>query len=196
MNVQEKIEQSISDLRPFLDECIQNVQELLGPRDEQYYFPKIRSDSLSGPYLDPSKPNLAVVLPESSLLECGLTEARWHIAHESIHVLDPHLNPTNYLEEGLATWFQNKKVGTYKGRRWNPWAEAEKRVKPLIDMLPDALKCFRSEQRRLRIRGEPWTKLGDITAELLISYCPETRESAQLLVERFPKKPCAQPTSS
>ncbi len=195
MNIQEKIKHSIRDLRPFLEECIQDVQELLGLRDEKYYFPQIRGACRDGPYTDTSTHNLAVVLPVSSLTKCDLTEARWHIAHESIHVLDPHSNPTNYLEEGLATWFQNIKVDTYTGPRWYPWAEAEKRVAPLMDTLPNALMRFREEQRRLRLRGEPSTKLGDITAELLICYCPETRETAQLLVERFPEKPCARPAN-
>ena len=117
MNTPEKIEQSIRHLQPFLVECIQCVQELLGPRDEKYHFPQIRSTCTGGPYTDTLTLNLAVVLPMSSLSNCDLTEARWHIAHESIHVLDPHSNPTNYLEEGLATWFQNIKVDTYTGPR-------------------------------------------------------------------------------
>lgn len=191
MSIQKKIEQSIHDLRPFLVECVHDVQGLLGPRDEQFCFPKIRSANRHGPYTDSSKHNLAVVLPESSLSKCDLTEARWHIAHESIHVLDPHSNPTNYLEEGLATWFQNTKVDSYTGPRWYPWAEAEKRVKSLMDTLPNGLRRFRDEQRRLRLRGDPYTKLGDIAAELLIRYCPETRATARLLIERFPMNPCA-----
>ncbi len=193
--VQEKIEQSIGILQPFLAECIHQVQELLGARDEQYCLPQIRSENREGPYTDTSNRRLAVVLPVSSLLVCDLTAARWHIAHESIHVLDPHPNPTNYLEEGLATWFQYKKVDSYTDSRWDPWAEAEKRVQPFMDKLPTALKCFREEQRRLRLRGEFWTKLGDITDDLLTCYCPETREAAHSLVARFPTIPYATPAS-
>ena len=37
--------------------------------------------------------------------------ARWQLAHECLHLLDPwHIDidgSINYLEEGLATWYQN-----------------------------------------------------------------------------------------
>ena len=41
--------------------------------------------------------------------------ARWQLAHECFHLLDPWNpkvdgRPTNMLEEGLATWYQNSRV--------------------------------------------------------------------------------------
>ena len=41
--------------------------------------------------------------------------ARWQLAHECVHLLDPWNErvdgePTNCLEEGLASWYQNTRV--------------------------------------------------------------------------------------
>ena len=149
----------------------------------------------TGPYTDTSShPRLLVFLPKACLLKDDLTEARWHVAHESIHVLDPHSNPTNYLEEGLATWFQNEKVKEYEGYRYDPWAEAQKRVEPWLDALPRGLKRFREKQRSLRLKGMTSTKIGDIRFEVLRRYCNEIDESGKSLVCTFPKDP--NPTKS
>ena len=38
---------------------------------------------------------------------CWRDQATWQIAHECVHLLDPcEEGKANYLEEGLATWFQ------------------------------------------------------------------------------------------
>ena len=166
----------------FLLECIQEVERLFGARDNQYNFPTIQPqiDGRRGPMLDISKaPDLVVRLPDCFHLK-DVVGAHWCIAHESVHVLDPHCNPTNYLEEGLATWFQNWKVKDYTGPFHDPWAEAERRVIPWMNVLPDAIKRFREEQR---------AKIGDVSEDMLVNYCPEVNNVALGLVETFPEKP-------
>ena len=187
-----RIDESIRKLQPCLKRFVRDAEALFGPRNERWDFPLIRArkDGGNGPYTDTSKcPHLTVLLPECSLMRDDLTEAEWHVAHESVHVLDPHANPTNYLEEGLATWFQNCKVKQYNGPRWDPWVEAENRVKPWTDVLPERLKRFRAKQRELRLQGQRWIRLGDITDDVLSVYCREVNEQAKSLVCRFPKCP-------
>lgn len=197
MSTDDRLRKSILALCPFLEECVRAAEDLLGPRDEQWDVPglRVRTDGKTGPYTDTSSfPRLLVFLPQACLFKKGLTEARWHVAHESIHVLDPHSNPTNYLEEGLATWFQNDRVKEYEGCRYDPWAEAQKRVEPWLDVLPRGLKRFRERQRRLRLKGVTSTKIGDIRFEVLRRYCTELDERGESLVRPFPKDP--NPTKS
>ena len=186
MNGLQRLNHSRCELQNFLEECLRDVEKLLHSRDnEEFNFPQVQFRNVTGPCTDVlNPPDLHVVVPENSVLGGGdLKVARWHVAHESIHVLDPHSVPTNYLEEGLATWFQNHKVTDYPGCQYNPWYEAMQRVKPWINPLLTGLKQFRQEQR---------TKLGDITAETLISYCCVPEEHAAQLVERFPVNPTSQ----
>ena len=93
--------------------------------------------------------------------------ARWQLAHECFHLLDPWNErvdgrPPNWLEEGLAAWYQNSCVpeaAHHKGL----YAAAEDLVRPLVADLPTAVKRIRLE-RRLRI--------SEITPEALQDYCP------------------------
>ena len=179
-------------LQAFLNECVGEAERLFGERDERYGFPTIerRTDGESSPFLDVKrKPELTVFLPESCLVNDDLSEARWHIAHEAVHVLDPHCNPTSYLEEGLASWFQNEKVKEYRGPRSRPWFDAEQLVIPWMHVLPGALKRFRNRQRKLREEEKRWTKLGDMSETMLVCCCPEVGEKVDQLVARFPKRP-------
>ena len=127
--------------------------------------------------------------------QCCYDQGTWQLAHESVHLLDPVADgKATLLEEGLATWFQNEKVKEYEGYRYDPWAEAQKRVEPWLDALPRGLKRFREKQRSLRLKGMTSTKIGDIRFEVLRRYCNEIDESGKSLVCTFPKDP--NPTKS
>ena len=40
---------------------------------------------------------------------CSPDQGKWQVAHECVHLLDPGIVGTaNYLEEGLAAWFQDE----------------------------------------------------------------------------------------
>jgi hypothetical protein len=181
----------IRQLQSFLMECVEQAERHLGLRDKSFLCPQVRVLDVKSPRtIDSDPPNLWVDIPARSLCSDDLTEARWHVAHESIHVLDPHKNPTSYLEEGLATWFQNKEVSQYCGPQSNPWYDAMKRVNPWIEKgLLAGLSRFRQEQANLRRQGKPSIKLGDITKDMLIFYCPALRGAVSPLIEAFPAFP-------
>ena len=78
--------------------------------------------------------------------------------------------PTNWLEEGLAAWYQNIRVPEAEYHE-GPYAVAEELVRPLMDELPHAVKRIR---RELRLR------IGDISPAVLRAYCPGFTEETSL----------------
>ena len=97
--------------------------------------------------------------------------ARWQLAHECFHLLDPWNpkvdgRPTNMLEEGLAAWYQNSRVPEREYHA-EPYTEAEELVRPLMEELPSAVK---------RIRQELALRIGEITPDILRDHCPGSSE--------------------
>ena len=97
--------------------------------------------------------------------------ARWQLAHECFHLLDPWNpkvdgRPTNMLEEGLATWYQNSRVPEAEFHE-GLYAVAEDLVRPQMDELPHAVK---------RIRQELQYRIGEIPPHTLRAYCPGMSE--------------------
>ena len=93
--------------------------------------------------------------------------ARWQLAHECLHLLDPWNaradgRPANWLEEGLAAWYQNSRVPEAKWHE-DSYALAEDLVRPLVDDLAHAVRRIRTE-RRIRISA--------IAPGVLREFCP------------------------
>ena len=107
--------------------------------------------------------------------------ARWQLAHECFHLLDPWFEKVNgrsaiWLEEGLATWFQNSRVPEAESHE-GQYALAEQLVSPLMDTLPNAVR---------RIRQERGLRINEITPNVLQDYCPEMDEdTARKLCQPF-----------
>lgn len=164
-----------------------DIEQLFGPRDPLFSMVGIEIDATPGalPHLwypdsgiapddtDRRSRHVAIRLTTNSLTDPA--RARWQLAHECVHLLDPWVErvdgrPVNWLEEGLATWFQNSRVPeaeSHEGR----YALAEDLVLPLMDVLPEAIKLIRRE-RRLRISA--------ITPDVLREYCPELNDETLL----------------
>lgn len=107
--------------------------------------------------------------------------ARWQLAHECFHLLDPwnekvDARPSNWLEEGLAAWYQNSRVpeAEYHG---GLYALAEDLVTLLMGELPNAIT---------RIRRERGLRISAITPDVLREYCPGFgEETLQKLCQPF-----------
>ena len=109
--------------------------------------------------------------------------ALWQLAHECVHLIDPWLDitgrSTNYLEEGLATWFQDTyaplKETTYKQSKH--YALAKNLVENLMtdQLIPKAV-------RNIRANG---VRIGAISPETLVTHCPETTGNAESLCSEF-----------
>ena len=153
-----------------------DLEERFGLRDPQFKFGRI----LLGRWPHISCPRksriIDICLTKEALEDPDETWAKWQLAHECLHLIDPHEDPTNVLEEGLAVWYQNKKVTRQFADHEGPYAEAEKLATPFINTLHVAIRRIRQE-RRLAI--------GDIPANVLIRFCPEVEGVAQELTRRF-----------
>lgn len=106
--------------------------------------------------------------------------ARWQLAHECVHLLDPHvatLEPTSNLEEGLARWFQDNAVGTQFSDPNNNYAQAAKIVTKIIETAPNAIRELRVD------KGQP---LAHVQAADLAKLCQSlTKSEVEFLCARF-----------
>ena len=131
---------------------VRDLEEMFGPSNPNFEFGCIRpAPQGDSPHVhfrnDSSGGVVDICLTEEALQ--SLTEAwsTWQLAHECLHLIDPHKNPTNVLEEGLATYYQNDKVCRDFAECTGSYAEAEKLVEPFMKTLPDAIKKIRKECR-------------------------------------------------
>ena len=99
--------------------------------------------------------------------------ARWQLAHECIHLLDPWNErvdgrATSWLEEGLAAWYQNSRVPEAAWRHGR-YGAAEALVEPLLREYPEAVK---------NIRQDLGLRLGEFNPDVIRDYCPSIDEKA------------------
>ena len=155
------------------------IEQLFGPRDRSFTLLGIDIDQTPGkkPHLwfpdsgippdDVEGRSRHIVIHLSTNALTHPSRARWQLAHESVHLLDPWNRrvdgrPTNYLEEGLATCYQNSRVSEavcHEGE----YAVAEGLTNPIFEPLAQAVK---------RIRLEQQMRIGEITPNVLLAYCP------------------------
>ena len=170
-------------LPEYASHYLADIEHRFGPRDRSFALVGIDIDKTPGNVPRTWFPDSGIAPDDAQrrsrhiVIRLGpnaLTDparARWQLAHECFHLLDPWNpkvdgRPTNMLEEGLATWFQNSRVPEaelHKGL----YVVAEDLVKPLMDALPDAIK---------RIRQELKLRIGEITPDVLRDHCPGMSE--------------------
>ena len=160
-----------------------DIERWFGPRDRSFTLVGIDIDRTPGkqPHLwypdsgippdDAEKRSRHVVIRLGPNALTSPAHARWQLAHECFHLLDPWSarvdeRRANWLEEGLAAWYQNCRVPEAAWHEGS-YALAEELVKPLIEDLMHAVRRIRIE-RRLRISG--------ITPDVLREYCPVLNE--------------------
>lgn len=101
----------------------------------------------------------------------------WQVAHESVHLLDPGPMGTNFLEEGLATWFQdefefhNEQVQRYIAKN-SEHSPSYAKAKELVQVCMPLHLC--SAVREIRASG---VRIRDIDVEVLGSHLPHVNDS-------------------
>lgn len=154
---------------------LSELERLFGPRDKSFTLVGIdicmTQGSCPHPYYPLTGKNKHVIIRLAPNADTDLIIARWQLAHECLHLLDPTIvkvdGRATYLEEGLATWFQNTfvpEVAFREGQR----AEAEAAILPHIKVLPDAVRKIRSGGVRII----------DIQSAMLREHCPDISEEA------------------
>ena len=180
-------------LPEYVSRFLADIEHWFGPRDRLFALVGIDIDRTPGnpPRLWFPDSGIApdgaerrsrhVVIRLSPEALTDLARARWQLAHECFHLLDPWNRrvdgrSTNWLEEGLATWYQNTRVPEAE---WHEgmYAVAENLVRPLMGELPSAVKRIRRERR---------VRIGEFTSEMLRDYCPGFHEETlQRLCQPF-----------
>ena len=117
---------------------------------------------------------------------CSPDQGKWQVAHECVHLLDPGIGGTaNFLEEGLATWFQNEPrfhddaVRQYIARNTRTllYDAAKDLVLRCMPQLTTAVKEIRESSKRIR----------EISPDVLAARLPHVdRETVNSLCVAFP----------
>ncbi len=180
-------------LPEYASRFLADIEDWFGPRDRSFVLVGIDIDCTPGnpPRLwfpesgiapdDAERRSRHIVIRLNQAALTDLNRARWQLAHECFHLLDPWNlrvdgRPTNMLEEGLATWYQNSRVPEAEWHE-SVYAAAEDLVRPLMEQLPSAVK---------RIRRERGVRVGECTPDVLRDYCPGFDEDAlQRLCQPF-----------
>ena len=180
-------------LPEYASRFLADIEHCFGPRDHSFVLVGIDIDKTPNnrPRLwfpdsgiqpdDTERRSRHVVIRLGSSALTDPVRARWQLAHECFHLLDPWSprvdgRPTNWLEEGLAAWYQNTRVPEAEWHEGS-YTAAEALVRPLMEDLSSAVKRIRRE-RRIRI--------GEFTHEVLRDYCPGFQmETLQRLCQPF-----------
>ena len=174
-------------LPEYASRFLANIERRFGPRDPSFTlvgidFHRTPNKSPHLWYPDSGIPpddaegrsrHVVVRLGSAALGEPA--RARWQLAHECFHLLDPWSEkvdgrPASWLEEGLAAWYQNHRVPEAEWHEGS-YALAEELVGPLMDVLPQAVK---------RIRKERSLRISEFTPDVLVAYCPGPSEETLL----------------
>ena len=180
-------------LPEYASQFLAEIEHQFGPRDYSFAVTGIDLDQTAGeqphlwfpnsgiPHDDGQRRSKHIVIRLGPNALTDPARARWQLAHECFHLLDPWNEKvdgrsTNWLEEGLAAWYQNNSVPEAEFHE-GLYAVAEELVRPLMDELPHAIKHFRQE-RGLRISA--------ITPDVLREYCAGfSEETLQKLCQPF-----------
>ena len=166
-------------LPEYASRFLADIEHCFGPRDRSFTLVGIDIDRTpdNPPQLwfpdsgiatdDAERRSRHIVIRLGPAALTDLTRARWQLAHECFHLLNPWNlkvdgRPTNMLEEGLAAWYQNTRVPEAEWHE-GPYGAAEALVESLMGELPSAVK---------RIRQERGLRIGEFTPDVLRDCCP------------------------
>ena len=173
---------------------IAELERLLGPRDPKFTYVGLEFDTTldakphiwflktgyPGHETDQYPTHITIRLTEAAQNDANL--AIWQLAHECVHLIDPWNTKregrrSNYLEEGLATWYQNTIIQDIPNTL-PQYVEARSLVEPHMPELATTIKHLRAN-RNIRI--------GDINdPDLLLDRCSEIdTKVAERLCQRF-----------
>ena len=184
------------------DRYIDILEELFGPRDQRFVLGSIGETPYRADMPQTYFPN-GFDLNGGCIVDIHIsrlpwrTNARvqgtWQVAHECVHLLDPGEPRTNYLEKGLATWFQCEskyhvdEVKGYIERKVRDYFESSPAdMKKYIQARDLVCYCMPGLSHSVReIRGSG-IRIRDVTVEVLASCLPEIdREMLHNLCAKF-----------
>ena len=172
---------------------IAEIERQLGPRNPNFTYVGLEFDTTPD-----AKPHISflntgypghetehgsnhIVIRLTANAQNDANLAIWQLARECAHLIDPwnietEGRPTNYLEEGLAAWYQNTII---QGIPLDPtYEEAKSLIEPYMPDLAATIKHIRTRHKvRISAIDDP---------NLLLRHCPEVdTKVAEKLCQRF-----------
>ena len=157
------------------------IEKLFGPRDSKFTYVGLEIDTtrnakpriwfpLTGyPGRESDKPSRHVIIRLTGNAQNDANLAIWQLAHECVHLIDPwnievEGRTSNYLEEGLATWYQNTIIQDIQINH-PQYAKAKSLVEPHMPQLATTIKHLRTNHN---------LRIGDIeNPDLLLKHSPD-----------------------
>ena len=187
--------QYVGYLNKQVQEYVEMLEDMFGPRDQGFVFGTVRQSDCNiprtyyrGKYHTDGGCVVDIKVGKSAWEKLQYGRSAWQVAHECVHLLDPtERDAANFLEEGLATWFQyepqfhNEIVNQYIARypNWQPperYSTAKRLVVQCQGIVP-AVKKIRSSGARIC----------EITPDVLAAHVPGAdRETIEHLCAKFP----------
>ena len=143
--------------------------------------PRIWFPHVGHPDRDRDKTSNHIIIRLTEKAQSDANLAIWQLAHECVHLIDPwnieaEGRQSNYLEEGIACWYQNTIIQNIPLE--SPYDEAKSLVTPHMPQLATTIKHLRTKHN-LRISEID-------NPELLLRHCPEMdAKVANRLCQRF-----------
>ena len=159
---------------------LNEIETLLGPRDPNYTYVGIEFDTTKNakphiwfphvghPDRDRDKTSNHIIIRLTETAQTNANLAIWQLARQCVHLFDPwntetEGRPTNYLEEGLATWYQTTIIQNIPNNL-PQYVEAKSLVEPHMPDLAATIKHLRiNHNLRISAIDDP---------ELLLRHCP------------------------
>ncbi|MDD9867883.1 MAG: hypothetical protein OXU73_00940 [Candidatus Campbellbacteria bacterium] len=177
----------LKHLQNEMPHIMEKVENLFGEKDESWGFSGIRicsdEDVPCVYYPRVEGKNIGILISKSCIDDSDCIRAEWQLAHECVHLLSPDKNKginANFLEEGMATYFQDKYISDKYRREFN-YKEKYKKAKELYSEIhninPHIIK---------KIRTEKCPNLKEMTKEILLEYCKGLKDdTAEALIQSF-----------
>ncbi len=174
---------------------IAEIERQLGPRDTNFTYVGLEFDTTPD-----AKPHISflntgypghetengsnhIVIRLTADAQTDANLAIWQLARQCVHLIDPwnietEGQPTNYLEQGLATWYQNTIIQNIPIDH-SEQAKAKSLVEPHMPDLATTIKHLRTNHNlRISAVDDP---------DLLLRHCSGMEYvAAEKLSQRFP----------
>ena len=179
----------VTHLKNRVEKYLAILEEMFGPPDPRFVFGTILGSSRNPHTHFPCGYHfnggcvVNIQVGKYPWEHCCDDQGTWQVAHECVHLLDPgEKDSANYLEEGLATWFQDETrfhdeiVKRYIGRNSphpQSYATAKRLVAECMPSLIPAVKTIRATGVRIEdIKPDALTAhLADIDHQTIEALC-------------------------
>ena len=159
---------------------LNEIETLLGPRDPNFTYVGLEFDTtpdakphiwfphVGHPDRDRDKTSNHIIIRLTEEAQSDANLAIWQLARQCVHLIDPwnieaEGRPTNYLEEGLATWYQTTIIQNIPLDPLHE--EAKSLVQPHMPQLATTIKHLRTNHNlRIGAIDDP---------DLLLDHCPD-----------------------